>query len=313
MCIRDSAWASQLSSPRGRSDYLSGLIGHASTEHEPPSVSERNPLTLDAEACSWPALGGSVAREQRAAAAAHVMAARIRLESGTSAPDEPGAGLEGVTRVRQWQESTSVLLAEARAATTTRARAEIRPEYYSVTSLSRLARDREGFAAELARPMPRLVSPEQRAGIAFHRWLERRFAGQAPLVDDLPDNADSVDEALRSAFLAGPFAVADPVAVEVPFTLVVSGRLVRGRIDAVFAGTDGYRFQVVDWKTGRSRPDPLQLGIYRLAWAELHGLPLGQVAAGFYHVRDDRLDLVGDLPDRTGIESLLSELAPGVA
>lgn len=307
------AWASQLSSPRGRSDYLSGLIGHASTEHEPPSVSERNPLTLDAEACSWPALGGSVAREQRAAAAAHVMAARIRLESGTSAPDEPGAGLEGVTRVRQWQESSSVLLAEARAATATRARAEIRPEYYSVTSLSRLARDREGFAAELARPMPRLVSPEQRAGIAFHRWLERRFAGQAVLVDDLPDNADSVDEALRSAFLAGPFAVADPVAVEVPFTLVVSGRLVRGRIDAVFAGTDGYRFQVVDWKTGYAgAADPLQLAYYRLAWAELMGLSPTAVEAVFYDVLSATVIRPRELPDRERLESMVAQL-PGEA
>ena len=154
-----------------------------------------------------------------------------------------------------------------------------------MASLSRLARDREGFAAELARPMPRLVSPEQRPGTSFHRWLERRFAGQAPLVDDLPDNADGVDEALRSAFLAGPFAVAHPVAVEVPFTLVVSGRLVRGRIDAVFAGTDGYRFQVVDWKTGYAgAADPLQLAYYRLAWAGLMGLSPTAVGAVFYDV-----------------------------
>jgi DNA helicase-2/ATP-dependent DNA helicase PcrA len=71
---------------------------------------------------------------------------------------------------------------------------------------------------------------------------------------------------------------------------------------------DGYDALVVDWKTGSSPPDPLQLALYRLAWAELHDLDPSRVAAGFYHVRDDRLDLVEDLPDRTGIEALVTGL-----
>ena len=56
--------------------------------------------------------------------------------------------------------------------------------------------------------------------------------------------------------------------------------LVRGRIDAVFAD-DRRRLDVVDWKTGRRRARAeaaaaaVQLAVYRLAWAQLTGAPLG--------------------------------------
>ena len=74
-----------------------------------------------------------------------------------------------------------------------------------------------------------------------------------------------------------------PLAVEAPFTLVLAGRLIRGRIDAVFPGADG-RPQVVDWKTGDARrADPLQLACYRLAWAELQGVAV-QEAVSYTHL-----------------------------
>ncbi len=146
-----------------------------------------------------------------------------------------------------------------------------------MTGLGRLAKDPAGYAAELRRPMPRLVSEAQRWGIGFHQWLEDRFRGQSPLLDGDDGEVAGVDfEQLRAGFEAGPYANAVPVAVETPFTLVLAGRLVRGRIDAVFTATDG-RAQVVDWKTGDARrADPLQLACYRLAWAELNGLDVAR-------------------------------------
>ena len=39
-----------------------------------------------------------------------------------------------------------------------------------------------------------------------------------------------------------------------------------------------------------------------------HGGDVERVAAGFYHVRTDRLDLVRDLPGREGIEALVAGL-----
>ena len=79
----------------------------------------------------------------------------------------------------------------------------------------------------------------------------------------------------------------------------------RGRIDAIYAeevdGEPG--FLVVDWKTGRREDsDPLQLALYRLAWADLAGVPVERVRAGFYYVRSDRLVVHDDLPGRAGLE-----------
>ena len=43
---------------------------------------------------------------------------------------------------------------------------------------------------------------------------------------------------------------------------------------------------MVDWKTSRSESaEPLQLALYRVAWAELSGVPLDQVRAVFHYVR----------------------------
>jgi DNA helicase-2/ATP-dependent DNA helicase PcrA len=60
-----------------------------------------------------------------------------------------------------------------------------------------------------------------------------------------------------------------PYAIEAPFGIWIGGRLIRGRIDAVYQHHPESRaapFQVVDWKTGSiDSADPLQLAIYRLA------------------------------------------------
>jgi DNA helicase-2/ATP-dependent DNA helicase PcrA len=89
--------------------------------------------------------------------------------------------------------------------------------------------------------------------------------------------------------------------------------VVRGRIDAVFA-EDAGGWLVVDWKTNRAHSaDPLQLAVYRLAWAELRGVPLEQVRAAFYYVRDGELQTYGDLPGREQLERLLAARAPAHA
>ncbi|MFZ0531284.1 MAG: PD-(D/E)XK nuclease family protein, partial [Propionicimonas sp.] len=209
--------------------------------------------------------------------------------------------------VSGWRRRADQLLALAQEPACGQGAVEL-PEYLSVTGFGRLVKDPRGYSAELRRPMPRLVSEAQRWGIAFHEWLQQRFQGQSPLLDGEEDAAIAgveFDE-LRAGFEAGPYARAVPLAVEAPFTLVLGGRLVRGRIDAVFAG-DGGRPQVVDWKTGDARrADPLQLACYRLAWAELNGLNPDQVDAVFYDLRAREVIRPVGLPDRRGLEALLA-------
>ena len=180
----------------------------------------------------------------------------------------------------------------------------------------RLAADPELFTQRLARPMPSAPAPAARRGTRFHAWVEQHF-GLRPLLepDDLPGAADAdldSDDALESmqdAFLRSAYADRVPVAIEVPFTLVLGGRVVPGRIDAVFSSVDAdglERVEVVDWKTSTKHDsDPLQLSIYRVAYAELMGLPLERVDAAFVYVRDGVVVRPDTLLTRAELESLL--------
>ena len=91
--------------------------------------------------------------------------------------------------------------------------------------------------------------------------------------------------------------------------MVLGGQVVRGRIDAVYAekvdGEPGYL--VVDWKTNRTATaDPLQLAIYRVAWAELKGVPVERVRAAFYYVRTGEVVHHDDLPDRDELAAIVT-------
>ena len=126
-------------------------------------------------------------------------------------------------------------------------------------SLVTLARDPAELARQVRRPMPRPPAPQARRGTEFHRWLEERF-GQPQLIDadELPgattaeDGTDATELAeLRAAFEAERVGRPPAAEVEVPFETLIGDRLVRGRIDAVFADSPDGGYDVVDWKTGR--------------------------------------------------------------
>jgi DNA helicase II / ATP-dependent DNA helicase PcrA len=189
-----------------------------------------------------------------------------------------------------------------------------------------MARDPAELARQVRRPMPRRPVPQAARGTTFHLWLESRF-GKAELIDaeELPGAADDLaaDEGdpdlaeLKIRFEAGEWASRWPAEVEVPFETLIGDRLVRGRIDAVFDdGPGGY--DVVDWKTGRQPATDaekhavaVQLAAYRLAWAALAGVPVADVRAAFYYVRDDATVRPADLLDGTGLTALIESV--GVA
>ncbi|MQS09642.1 PD-(D/E)XK nuclease family protein, partial [Streptomyces alkaliphilus] len=165
-------------------------------------------------------------------------------------------------------------------------------------------------------PMPRPPRPAARRGTRFHAWVESRFEELAlPLLgeDEHPGGDPEEDpairderelDALKEAFARTPWARRTPHRVEAPFELRLAGRVVRGRIDAVYRTDDGW--EIIDWKTGRSHSaDPLQLAVYRVAWAEQHDLPLSRVTAAFLYVRTGELVRPAVLPDRAGLEAIL--------
>ncbi len=195
------------------------------------------------------------------------------------------------------------------------------PASLTASQLLSLAADPDAFAQELARPMPRPPQPAARRGTRFHAWVEARFEElRLPMLEpeELPGSeaeiADERDlEALKDAFERTPYAHRTPYRVEAPFQLAIAGRVVRGRIDAVYKEDDGdgTTYEIVDWKTNRARnADPLQLALYRLAWAEQHGVPLESVRAAFLYVRSGEVVRPESLPDRAALERLLLEEPP---
>ncbi|WP_316748247.1 ATP-dependent DNA helicase [Streptomyces herbicida] len=190
------------------------------------------------------------------------------------------------------------------------------PATLTATQLLRLAEDPDGLAQELARPMPRPPQPAARRGTRFHAWVEARFEELTlPMLEpeDLPGSeAEITDErdleALKDAFERTEYAHRTPHRVEAPFQLALAGRVVRGRIDAVYKNGDGddATYEIVDWKTSRGRAaDPLQLAVYRLAWAEQQGVPPESVTATFVYVRSGEVVRPDGLPDRAALERLL--------
>ncbi|MFD3544043.1 UvrD-helicase domain-containing protein [Streptomyces sp. NPDC058655] len=244
-----------------------------------------------------------------------------RPAPGATARDaaEPAGGRltpEEARAIASWDRDLEALEGELR-----RARQAVRdvelPAALSASQLLRLAADEQGFARDLARPMPRPPQPAARQGTRFHAWVESRFDElPLPMLDvldpatELPGSdqeiADEADLAsLKAAFERSPYADRPPHRMEAPVQITLAGRVVRGRIDAVYENPDG-SYEIVDWKTGRTtEADPLQLAVYRLAWAEATGTPLDRVAAVFLHVRSGRVIRPRDLPDRSRLERIL--------
>ncbi|MEW2049556.1 UvrD-helicase domain-containing protein [Streptomyces sp. NPDC005476] len=191
------------------------------------------------------------------------------------------------------------------------------PTTLTASQVLRLAADPDGLAQELARPMPRPPQPAARRGTRFHAWVEARFEELTlPLLEphELPGQdaeiADERDlEALKEAFERTEYAHRTPYRVEAPFQLALAGRVVRGRIDAVYkeGDADSATYDIVDWKTHRARTaDPLQLALYRLAWAEQQGVPVESVTAAFLYVRTGDVVRPQGLPGRAALERLLT-------
>ncbi|MBX7265340.1 ATP-dependent helicase [Micromonospora sp. Llam7] len=289
------------------------LVDVWAPEPAPDAVNPTTEVVLRAE---WPADPLGARRPPLTEAAALVR--RFLTEGGAEArPDEAVPDPEVV----RWAREADLLLAERAELSRLSGPVDVAlPEHLSVTQLVALRRDPAALARALRRPLPAEPNPYARRGTAFHAWLEQRFGADRLLdTDELPGAADAdaaPDEALaelQQRFLASEWAQRVPVEVEVPFATVIGGVVVRGRMDAVFR-RPGDRFDVVDWKTG-ARPvgtaaevAAVQLAVYRLAWAELSGVPVDRVGAAFHYVRDGVTVRPADLLDADGLTRLVSSV-----
>jgi DNA helicase II / ATP-dependent DNA helicase PcrA len=330
-------------SPFLREVRSSGVARVAQWAPEPAPDAE-NPMLASVEEADWPATpaGRYYEAVREAAALVQAVLARgddlpLRHSGRTTPPNPPDAPATGGTHppgpplelseqdqalVAAWDRDAALLLAERAQRRGDGAISVPLPARLSVSSLVSLARDPAELARQVRRPMPRPPARQARKGTAFHQWLEQRY-GQQRLIDDgdlfEPGGDDSAGDEdlgeLRARFERSEWADRWPSAVEVPFETLVGDRLVRGRIDAVFAdGPDG-GYDVVDWKTGRPPASEaerhavsVQLAAYRLAWAALAGVAVQAVRAAFYYVADDETVRPADLLDEAGLTALIERV-----
>lgn len=274
---------------------------------DPPPPDATNP-TAGAASLPWPPPPeGPALAEMRAAAEA------VDKARGQPPPvDSP------------WRAEVDLLLSERLRGQGTQAPVLLSEEL-TVSTLAALRCDPASLARALRRPMPQPPAPAASTGRAFHRWLEQHFA-VARLIefDELTGSADDEPfEAgldlgrLQEAFAASEWSRRTPLRVEQAFEMSLAGVLVRGRIDAVFADSDG-GYTVIDWKTGPcpAKPDPaatLQLAVYRLAWSRLAGVALRMVRAGLHYVPDQRTVWLAELGDAEALASLITALPVAAA
>jgi DNA helicase-2/ATP-dependent DNA helicase PcrA len=274
---------------------------------------EANPLADKVESYAWPydPLG----------------LRRVVVEEGAALVRSAVAGTDGEdllaeaqisTAATEWDDEVDKLIAERERLRSTRSSEVPLPDHMSVSQLVMLRDDPAELARAIRRPVPRAPAPLARRGTLFHTWLETRWDSPRLLdPDELPGSADegaAPDNelaALQEAFLASGWADRTPIEVEPPFELLIAGVAIRGRVDAVFAASDG-RIDVVDWKTGRPPRNAeeeavraVQLAAYRLAFAKLRDVPLERVGAAFHYVRENLTLRPVDLLDEAQLESLI--------
>lgn len=312
-------WGATESKPRGPSTFLCELkdvidasvqsgspCGAVDVWADAPADGEPNPLRDRVVEAVWPEdpLAGRRAHTDHGA----------RLVT-TAMSTAGGAGPQ--PDVHGWTADVDALLAERELAA--QRPVPPLPLQLSVSAMVELGRDPEAVAQRLQRRLPRRPDAQALLGTAFHEWVQRYFQAEKLFdLDDLPGavDADRQDrgelEELQAAFALSPWAARTPIDVEVPFDMMIAGRVVRGRIDAVFADGDGV--MVVDWKTGEPpateeelQHNAVQLAVYRLAWARLHDCPVSSVRAAFHYVRSGRTVVPDGLPDVDDLAALLAD------
>ncbi|WP_026256311.1 ATP-dependent helicase [Mycobacterium sp. 155] len=311
-------WGATESKPRGPSEFLceiKTILEEAAADGRPcgdieqwasePVAGEQNPLRDKEVKAIWPAKPSPDGDVRRGA---ELIARAMAGDLGE------GTDTDG------WGADVDALLAErARAPHTVPAEL---PGQVSVSTLVELSRDPQAALQRLHRRLPQRPDPHALLGTIFHEWVQRFFHAERLFdLDDLPGAVDSevgrgcAEElaVLQDAFVMSSWAARTPIEVEVPFDMVLGKTVVRGRIDAVFADTDGTA-TVVDWKTGEPPNTPeakeqaaIQLAVYRLAWAALRGCPPGSVRAAFHYVRSGQTVRPETLPGAEELAALLAD------
>lgn len=325
-------WYDETTTPKGPSIFFSEVAEHSVTERLGPWVEQPpdpNPIFAKRadRASKWPPEPHVLPLADPLFAEGHVEAA-LEAMSGLGAVERRAAGLPAPDRERfdaaVGRAGKQIALLEA-CARAQEIPSRAIPKALSVSQVADYARCPRVFYFTAVRPLPRRFSEAARRGTEIHRWIELRGRGQLVLIDEEADLVRGTrgdvgqTEKLKSAFQASRFAELAPLYVELPFTLLVGGMLVRGRVDAVYAGADG-RWELVDFKTGKvpgeGEPADLQLNVYALAAAEVWNKPAEDLTLTYCYLgagveRSRQMRPEGLRAAREDLEGYLARVAEG--
>ncbi|WP_244857593.1 ATP-dependent DNA helicase [Agromyces archimandritae] len=325
--LLSGSWWSRQTKPRPPGTFLwelseAGLIPPDTLPAAP--AEPENPLDASSERLSWPLdpLGRRRDAVEHAARAVRGAAER---------PSGEGIG-------PRLAEHIELLLAERRAREAGE-QALTAPTRIPASRFKDYVDDPDAVERALRRPMPERPFRATRVGTLFHSWVERRSNGGGEL--DALDAADALGGAdalaaadglvgaadeermarLRDTFLASPWGHRAPTAVELELHLPLGANVFVCKLDAVYeapaeAIARGIRYEVVDWKTGRSPADArdlelkqTQLALYRLAYANWAGIDPSEIDALFYYVEEDLVIRPERLYDEAELRSAWASVA----
>ena len=312
LLLTGSFWGGQTRS-RPPSEFLAELAEHGIVRGLPEaSEHETDPSNTPELTLRWP-LDPLGSRAPGVLAAADVLRAKLATDDGESsdAVRDAAEATGSVDAPRDpLAESVALLLAERRAAQEElRGSREPRlADRITASSFHEFVADPEKAERRRLRPVPQRPFRRTRVGNRFHEWVERRAtteAGRAmPLAglgEEEWDAEFAVEEELQpliDEFERSRFAGRRPIAVEQEVTLPFAGRTLVCKLDAVYEHEPvepggPKRFEVVDWKAGRSpRTEAeresrfFQLDLYRHAYAQWAGIDPERIETTLFYVAE---------------------------
>jgi PD-(D/E)XK nuclease superfamily len=133
--------------------------------------------------------------------------------------------------------------------------------------------------------LPPPITPAMRRGTSVHSLISQHFSQKEPPGEIAPELLP-----LFETFSSSRFNLT-PVASEKPFSLLLTGAQVRGRIDLILPRADG-GLELVDFKSGTSRAreeleSSLQLPLYALAASGLFDRRPEELSYTYFFLAND--------------------------
>ena len=307
--ISAHSWGPTQKKPRGASIFLNEIkevvnqgCGEIVTWHQ-VDPEATNPNFNNSPAFPWPQ---NFSEEKRLRL---IKASQLLQEADTMVTAEIILTEQERSLASHWDTAINYLLKEIAINTNPIKKVKV-PTNLNVTKTIELTKNREKFAKDLLRPMPARPFVETKRGTQFHLWVENYYK-QSGLWDpyDLPggqaeQNLSEVElKEMQENFQASIWAQLKPLEVEWDFDIKIANRFIKGRIDAIFEIEN--KIFIIDWKTGKKEnSDPLQLAIYRQAWANRFSTPIENISAAFVYLPSLEMIEPDYLPNLAEIEQL---------